>query len=62
VASEGVIQPILNRPFGNACQLVAGERRYRAAKKVQGDDYEIPILIKEMTDAEANEAVLIENA
>ena len=54
VASQGVIQPILIRPFGDAYQLVAGERRYRAAKKVKGEDYEIPVLVKDMTDAEAD--------
>ncbi|MBK4737913.1 PRTRC system ParB family protein [Noviherbaspirillum sp. DKR-6] len=61
VAAQGVIQPILVRPFGDAYQLVAGERRYRAAKKVKGDDYEIPVLVKDMTDAEADEVALIEN-
>jgi len=61
VASQGVIQPILIRPFGDAYQLVADERRYHAAKKVKGDDYEIPVLVKDMTDAEADEVSLIEN-
>ena len=61
VASQGVIQPILIRPFGDAYQLVAGERRYRAAKKVKGEEYEIPVLVKDMTDAEADEVSLIEN-
>lgn len=59
VASQGVIQPILIRPFGDAYQLVAGERRYRAAKKVKGEEYEIPVLVKDMTDAEADEVSLL---
>lgn len=61
VKAQGILQPILVRPHGNDYELVAGERRYRAALMAFGQDYEIPALIREMTDAEASEAALVEN-
>jgi ParB family chromosome partitioning protein len=61
IAEKGVIQPILVRPVKGGYAVVAGERRVRAARKVLGDKYEIPVLVKEMTDAEADELALIEN-
>ncbi|MDP2762209.1 MAG: ParB N-terminal domain-containing protein, partial [Sideroxyarcus sp.] len=53
LAAKGVIQPILVRPVDGGYAIVAGERRVRASKKVFGDDYEIPVLVKEITSAEA---------
>ena len=61
IAVKGVIQPILVRPIKGGYEVVAGERRVRAARKVLGDDYEIPVLVKDLTDAEADELALIEN-
>lgn len=61
IAEKGVIQPILVRPVKGGYAVVAGERRVRAARKMLGDEYEIPVLVKEMTDAEADELALIEN-
>jgi ParB family chromosome partitioning protein len=61
VSAKGVIQPILIRPVNNWFEIVAGERRWRAALKVLGDDYEIPVLIKDLSDEEADELALIEN-
>ncbi|MFD2274268.1 PRTRC system ParB family protein [Undibacterium arcticum] len=61
VKANGVIQPILVRPFEGKLQIVAGERRYRAALNIFGETYEIPYLLKEMTDAEADELALVEN-
>ena len=62
VKTNGVIQPILLRPIeGDKFQIVAGERRWRAAFKVLGAEYGIPALLREMTDEEADEAALIEN-
>lgn len=61
VREKGVLQPILVRPFGGAYQVIAGERRFRAAKAVFGDDYDMPVVVKEMTDEEAEEAALVEN-
>lgn len=62
VRENGVIQPILIRPLdGDEFELVAGERRYRAAKAAHGDDYPMPVTIKELTDDEADRLALIEN-
>ncbi|MBK8762388.1 MAG: PRTRC system ParB family protein [Sulfuritalea sp.] len=62
VKSKGVLQAILVRPRdAGRFEIVAGERRWRAAKKVFGDEYEIPALVRELDDGEADEAALIEN-
>ncbi|TPQ30638.1 PRTRC system ParB family protein [Cupriavidus pinatubonensis] len=62
VRENGVIQPILIRPLGDDCyELVAGERRLRAAKEAHGDYYEIPVTIREMSEEEADRLALIEN-
>lgn len=61
---KGVLQPILVRPSKTtegSFQLVAGERRFRAALSAFGEEYQIPVMIKEMTDAEADAAAVIEN-
>ena len=60
VRERGLLQPVLVRPVaGGTYQLVAGERRWRAAK-IAGLDT-IPALIRARDDAEALEAALIEN-
>jgi ParB family chromosome partitioning protein len=62
VAAQGILQPILVRPLGDGTfQIVAGERRWRSAKKVHGDDYEIPVHIRELTDEQATAASASEN-
>src|ERR1700687_2539782 len=63
IRSYGVLQPILVRPSGDAGAyvIIAGERRYRAAKAVFGDDYEIPIVVKDFSDGDAEAAAIIEN-
>jgi hypothetical protein len=62
VKSKGVLQAILVRPRdAGRFEIVAGERRWRAAKKVFGDEYEIPALVRDLDDGEADEAALIEN-
>src|SRR5438132_1658387 len=63
IRSYGVLQPILVRPAGDAggYVIIAGERRYRAAKAVFGDDYEMPIVVKDFGDGDAEAAALIEN-
>lgn len=55
----GVIQPILVRRLGNIFELIAGERRWRAAKLAQQNV--IPAIVKEYTDREVAQAALIEN-
>lgn len=62
IAVHGVLQPILVKQkdgFDNRFQIVAGERRWRAAQKAQL--HEVPIIIKQMDDAQALEIALIEN-
>lgn len=58
---HGIIQSILLRPFEDKYQIVAGERRFRAALSVFGCDFEMPVLIKELSDAEVDQLALIEN-
>ena len=60
VKSHGIIQPITVRPAGDGFYvIVAGERRYRAAKLAGLT--EIPVIITDLTSAEAAEVALIEN-
>lgn len=60
IAQRGVIQPIIVRPLDNGrYQLVAGERRWRAAQKAQL--HEIPALVRELSDREVMALALIEN-
>ncbi|HZJ77302.1 MAG TPA: ParB/RepB/Spo0J family partition protein [Clostridia bacterium] len=60
ISKYGVIQPLLVRPLTDgAYQLVAGERRWRAAR-IAGLT-EVPVVIKELSDDEAMALALIEN-
>jgi ParB family chromosome partitioning protein len=60
IAERGVIQPVIVRPLsGGRYQLVAGERRWRAAQKAQ--IHEIPALIRELDEREVAALALIEN-
>ncbi len=60
IAARGVIQPIIVRPRGEGrYQLVAGERRWRAAQKARL--HEIPALVRELDDREVMALALIEN-
>lgn len=59
---KGVIQPILVRPTDDGgYAVVAGNRRWAAARTVFGEDYEIPVHVKAMSADEADELALIEN-
>jgi len=62
IKTKGLLQPIVVRPVegdGNAFEIVAGERRWRAAQKAALHD--VPILVHELSDAEALEVAIIEN-
>jgi ParB family chromosome partitioning protein len=60
IGQRGVIQPVIVRPIGEGrYQLVAGERRWRAAQKAQL--HEIPALIRALEDREVMALALIEN-
>ena len=59
IADKGVLQPILLRPVGEGFEIIAGERRWRAAQKAQL--HRIPALVRELDDATTAEVALIEN-
>lgn len=60
IAARGVIQPVIVRPLaGGRYQIVAGERRWRAAQKAQL--HEIPALIRDLEEREVMALALIEN-
>ena len=59
IADKGVLQPILLRPVGEGYEIIAGERRWRAAQKAQL--HRIPALVRELDDATTAEVALIEN-
>ena len=60
IAKRGVIQPVIVRPLaGGRYQLVAGERRWRAAQKAQL--HEIPALVRDLEERDVMALALIEN-
>lgn len=60
IQEHGVLQPLLVRPLPmGGYQIVAGERRWRAARMIGLD--EVPVIIRDMTELEAAQIALIEN-
>ncbi|MDP0491940.1 MAG: ParB/RepB/Spo0J family partition protein [Verrucomicrobiota bacterium JB023] len=59
IRHHGVIQPLIVRPVDGKLELIAGERRWRASKKVGLD--KVPVIEREATDREVLEMALIEN-
>ena len=59
IAKRGVIQPIIVRPHGGGFQIIAGERRWRAAQRVQL--HRIPAIVRDFDEQETLEIALIEN-
>ncbi|HEY1125664.1 MAG TPA: ParB/RepB/Spo0J family partition protein [Sphingobium sp.] len=60
IATRGVIQPIVVRPAGvDMFQIVAGERRWRAAQKAQL--HRIPAIVRDFSESETLEIALVEN-
>ena len=59
VKAKGVLEPILVRPVGGRYEIIAGERRYRAALEVGLS--ELPCIVRDTTDAEMMELALVEN-
>lgn len=63
IRAFGVIEPIIVRPVPGTdhLEIIAGERRWRAAKNVFGDSYDMPVVIREASDADSEAIALIEN-
>lgn len=59
IHTHGVIQPIVVRPFGDQYEIIAGERRYRAIKKLEW--LEVPAIVRNLNDKETASIALIEN-
>ncbi len=59
IREHGVIQPLIVREVDTKLELIAGERRWRAAKKLDLD--EVPVIIRVASDREVLEIALIEN-
>ena len=59
IAEKGVIEPIVVRVRGGRYQIIAGERRYQAA--VQVGLKELPVVVRDVDDAEVIELALVEN-
>ena len=59
IRSQGILQPIVVRQVGSSYEIVAGERRWRAAG--QAGLQTIPALVKELSDQKAMEIALVEN-
>lgn len=62
IREKGILQPLIVRPFGGqppVYQIVAGERRWRAAQTAQLHD--IPVIVRDFTDTEVLEIAIVEN-
>jgi ParB family chromosome partitioning protein len=59
VAEKGIIEPLIVRQRAGRYQIVAGERRYHAAVQVGLRD--VPVMVREVDDAEVMEIALVEN-
>lgn len=59
IRQKGILEPILVRPKGGRFEIIAGERRYRAA--VEAGVAEVPCIVRETSDAETMELALVEN-
>jgi ParB family chromosome partitioning protein len=59
ITEQGIVQPLIVRPQGNNFELIAGERRWRAAQ-IAGLK-EVPVIVREADDRAVLEMALIEN-
>lgn len=60
IAKHGIIQPIVVKPLSSGkYKIIAGERRYRASK--MAGLFEVPVIIKDISDSEIMELALVEN-
>jgi len=59
IKEKGVLQPLIVRPSGDGYEIVAGERRWRAAQQAQL--HSLPVLVRDFSDTEVLEVAIIEN-
>lgn len=59
VKEHGILEPLLVRPVGTGYELIAGERRYRAAQVLELQA--VPVVVREFDDRQALQVALIEN-
>jgi ParB family chromosome partitioning protein len=59
VTEKGIIEPLIVRQLRGRFQIIAGERRYHAAVQVGLE--ELPVVVREVDDAEVMELALVEN-
>jgi ParB family chromosome partitioning protein len=59
IRNQGIIQPLVVRPNGEQFELIAGERRWRAAMKAGLS--RVPVVVRNATDHEALQLALVEN-
>lgn len=59
IEEYGILEPLIVRPLNGFFELVAGERRYRAACELKLET--VPVVVKELTDSQVHEIMLIEN-
>lgn len=59
IAARGLLQPIVVRPVGARYQIVAGERRWRAAQRAGIE--QVPVIVRDFDDAATLEVALLEN-
>jgi ParB family chromosome partitioning protein len=59
IRSSGIIQPLLVRKIGARYQLIAGERRWRAAQRAEL--LRVPVVLREVSDEQALELTIVEN-
>src|SRR5713226_3418459 len=59
IQASGIIQPLIVRPIGSRFQLIAGERRWRAAQRARL--MKVPVIVRQVADNLALEMTLVEN-
>ena len=59
IRNQGILQPLVVRKVPDGYELILGERRFRAAQRAELD--RVPVIVKEVSDAESLEMALVEN-
>ena len=59
ISQHGIVQPVVVRPVGDRYEIIAGERRWRAAQLA--GLHEIPVIVRDVDDRTALEIAIVEN-